>query len=600
MEEKILKSNIFCMEDFMKFKKRSYKKIVGFYFFFSSLIIVTLMSVTFHYFTQKKLYNEIRENHKNLIYMASLSIDKEAFKRLCEKLPESVNNPKLVDEVENSNDYKIIYDHLNKIRDTNKGLILYVYTIVPTIDKNQVRFLVDADVLKLKKEKNKKELKESISHFGMFYDITNQPITKKAVEFKESIVSEKFVYDIKYNVNSVMGFAPIYDNNGIFLGVLGADISDKKASVFLNKMVILSFLIFIVSIIVLAILTLFLATTVSKPLLLLSEFIIKYSKKQFDIRADFRSSVKEIIELRDSFNSMADTIENHNNNLVNLNTSYERFIPVEFLNFLSKENIMQVKLGDQIQKDMAIMFSDIRFFTTLSESMTPKQTFNFLNSYLNRVGPVIRKNGGFIDKYLGDGVMALFPNSSDEAVQAAIEMRYEISKYNEERKKAGLIEIDAGIGIHLGTLILGTIGDSQRMQGTVISDSVNLASRLEGLTKEFGVSVIISKDIFDKLENPEKYCYRFLGNSSVKGKSEKTAVFEIYSADNSDLKELKNRTKIDFEAGVYFYNTAQFIEAAERFKKVCEVNDSDKIAKIYLKKSCDEINKCNEIECSII
>ena len=132
---------------------------------------------------------------------------------------------------------------------------------------------------------------------------------------------------------------------------------------------------------------------------------------------------------------------------------------------------------------------------------------------------------------------------------------------------------------------MGTIGDSQRMQGTVISDSVNLASRLEGLTKEFGVSVIISKDIFDKLENPDKYKYRFLGNSSVKGKSEKAAVFEIYSADSDEIKELKDSSKTDFEAGVYFYNTEQYKEAYERFKKVCCINSSDKIAKIYMEKS---------------
>ena len=434
----------------------------------------------------------------------------------------------------------------------------------------------------------------------MFYDITNQPITQKAILSQENIVSNKFVHDVKYDVNSVMGFAPIYDKKGIFLGVIGADISDKNANIFLNKMVVVSIVIFIISIVVIAILTIFLATTVSKPLLLLSEFIKKYSNKQFDVRADFRSSVTEIIELRDSFNQMADTIESHNKSLVSLNTSYERFIPIEFLNFLSKENIMQVQLGDQIQRDMAIMFSDIRFFSTLSEAMTPKQTFNFLNSYLNKIGPVIRKNGGFIDKYLGDGIMALFPKSPDEAVQSAIEMRHEIVLYNEERKKAGLIEIDAGVGIHLGTLILGTIGDSQRMQGTVISDSVNLASRLEGLTKEFGVSIIISKDIFDKLENPEKYSYRFLGNSSVKGKSEKTVVFEIYSADSKEVKELKDETKTDFEAGVYFYNIAEYSQAFERFEKVCSINNADKIAKIYLKKSCDKMNSCEDIECDKI
>lgn len=579
----------------MKEKNISYKKIVGLYFFFSSLIIVSLMSFTFHYFAQKKLYREIRENHKDIVYLASLSIDSGAFKRLKEKLSTAVNNPQIIDKIENSDDYKVISKQLNNIRETNKGLILYVYTLVPTANRNQAQFVVDADVLELKRKKVKND---NISNFSMFYDITNQPITQRALLYKENIVSEKFVYDSKYNVNSVMGFSPIYDKeSGKVLGVLGADISDKKAKLFLNNMLIISGGIFLFSIIIILILTVFLATTISKPLLLLSEFIKKYSSKNFHTRAELKSSVKEIIELRDNFNLMAETIENHSNNLITLNNSYERFIPVEFLNFLSKENIMQVKLGDQIQRDMAIMFSDIRFFSTLSEAMTPKQTFNFINSYLNRMGPVIRKNGGFIDKYLGDGVMALFPKSPDESIQAAIEMRIELAKYNEERKREGLIEIDAGVGIHLGTLILGTIGDSQRMQGTVISDSVNLASRLEGLTKEFGVSIIISKEIFDKLENPEKYKYRFLGNSSVKGKSEKASVFEIYSADEKEIIELKDKTRTDFEAGVFFYNTERYKESFERFEKVLCINKCDKMADIYLKKCRDKIKSREEEEC---
>ncbi|MBK7301040.1 MAG: adenylate/guanylate cyclase domain-containing protein [Moraxellaceae bacterium] len=139
---------------------------------------------------------------------------------------------------------------------------------------------------------------------------------------------------------------------------------------------------------------------------------------------------------------------------------------------------------------------------------------------MQRIGPIIRQHNGFIDKYMGDGIMALFPRTPDDAILAAIEMRKKLIDYNIERVKWRQVEINTGIGIHVGTLMLGTIGEDKRMQGTVISDAVNLASRLESMTKDFGISILISKEVFNRLESPEKYKHRFLGNTNVKGKME--------------------------------------------------------------------------------
>ncbi|MCZ0904476.1 response regulator, partial [Microcoleus sp. HI-ES] len=108
--------------------------------------------------------------------------------------------------------------------------------------------------------------------------------------------------------------------------------------------------------------------------------------------------------------------------LAKINAAYGRFVPHDFLRFLGHESIVDVRLGDQIQKEMTVLFSDIRSFTTISEAMTPQENFNFINSYLSRVSPVIRAHQGFIDKYIGDAIMALFPESADDAVRAAVEM----------------------------------------------------------------------------------------------------------------------------------------------------------------------------------
>ena len=212
-----------------------------------------------------------------------------------------------------------------------------------------------------------------------------------------------------------------------------------------------------------------------------------------------------------------------------LNRAYERFVPAEFLDQLGKENITAVELGDQVEKTMTILFSDIRSFTSLSESMSPSDTFAFINDFLERMGPVIRRRGGFIDKYIGDAIMALFPGAPDDALLAAGDMLAELEKMNQARAERGATAIDIGVGIHMGSLMLGTIGEAERMEGTVISDSVNLASRLEGLTKKFEPKVLISEATRAALKHPEQFRLNYLGEGRVKGKQE---IIRVHGLEN--------------------------------------------------------------------
>ena len=204
--------------------------------------------------------------------------------------------------------------------------------------------------------------------------------------------------------------------------------------------------------------------------------------------------------------------------LAKINAAYGRFVPHDFLRFLGHESIVDVQLGDQIQKEMTVLFSDIRSFTTISEAMTPQENFNFINSYLSRVSPVIRAHQGFIDKYIGDAIMALFPESADDAVRAAVEMQKQVIIYNQHRQRSNYSPITIGIGLHAGTLMLGTIGEEERMESTVIADAVNLASRLEGLTKVYGSGILVTESILERLGDREKYLCRFVDRVIVKGK----------------------------------------------------------------------------------
>lgn len=290
-------------------------------------------------------------------------------------------------------------------------------------------------------------------------------------------------------------------------------------------------------------------------------------------------------ELRHANDVLEQRVAERTAELVNLNSALERFVPHEFLEFLGKDSLVDVKLGDQVQQEMTVMFSDIRNFTADSEKMTPQDSFNSLNEYLRRVSPVIRQHRGIVDKYLGDGVMALFPKSADDAVCAAVAMQNSLASYNRHRAENGLDPIKIGTGIHTGSLMLGIIGEEQRFQGTVISDAVNLTSRLEGMTKMYGVSIIITTNVLINLENPEAYNYRFLDRVQVKGKTEALSVFDLFDSDPEADVELKKVTRSDFEKGIYFYHNKEFTEAIGKFEEVLGKHPDDKAAQLYLKRA---------------
>ncbi|MBE9126991.1 MULTISPECIES: adenylate/guanylate cyclase domain-containing protein [unclassified Coleofasciculus] len=261
-----------------------------------------------------------------------------------------------------------------------------------------------------------------------------------------------------------------------------------------------------------------------------------------------------------------------------------RFVPRQFLHFLHKDSIVDAKLGDSVQAKMSILFADIRSFTSLSETMSPQENFDFINSYLRQVGPVVRQHNGFIDKYIGDAVMALFPETPDDAITAAIDMQKQVAVHNEYHKNSNYLPISIGIGIHTGNLMLGIIGEEERMESTVISDAVNLACRLEQLTKLYGAGIIISGQTLSQLDDPQKYTCRFLDRVTVRGKQTPVAVFEIYDSDPQFLQELKAQTKIDFEQGVWLYYQEKFQTAQQHFERVLQVNDGDLATRLYLER----------------
>ena len=271
-------------------------------------------------------------------------------------------------------------------------------------------------------------------------------------------------------------------------------------------------------------------------------------------------------------------------NLYKINDSYARFIPHEFLESLGRDTIMDVHLGDQTEKEVTIFFTDIRGYTALAEGMSPTENFVFLNDFLGIIGPVIRKNRGFILHYLGDGLMALFLHAPSDSVKASLQMQKRLCKFNRKRIKEGKEEILMGTGMHTGNLILGVLGDKKRMDANVVSDAVNTASRMEGLTQIYGSSIIVSEDTILRIKKPD-FNYRLLGIVLAKGKARPVKIYELLNGKLSTSNKYKIETKKEFEKGLDHYYNKEFVEAASCFKNILRKNEEDKAAALYLKLS---------------
>lgn len=304
---------------------------------------------------------------------------------------------------------------------------------------------------------------------------------------------------------------------------------------------------------------------------------------QGERRLPFSDNQREIVASLASQAAVA--IENARNHetIQRKNQAFQRFVPTEFLHRLGKQEIEDVRLGDASQEHMAVLFSDIRAFTSLSEGLEPQRIFEFLNTYLDHIGPCITRNGGFIDKFIGDAIMALFPGSrmgcADDALAGALAMLARLDEMNQASSRAPL---RIGIGIHCGPLTLGTIGFQSRMESTVIGDTVNLASRVESLTKMYGITVGVTEKTLSSLLVPGYFETRRVDTVQVKGKREAHTIHELINADPDPIREIKLRNLPRHEEALTLYAAARFGEAACLFEELGQTQREDRVIEIYL------------------
>ncbi|KAJ3327137.1 hypothetical protein HDU76_012341 [Blyttiomyces sp. JEL0837] len=274
-----------------------------------------------------------------------------------------------------------------------------------------------------------------------------------------------------------------------------------------------------------------------------------------------------------------------------------RFVPSELLTLLGVHSVQEAELGDAVDKVMTILFADIRGFTTISESMTPSECFFLVNRLLSQLVPELQSNDLVVDKFIGDAIMALsaeddVQRGAENAVKAGIAMQralYEFNKMIKNEDASFNEQLRLGIGIHTGDTMLGLLGSAERMNVTVISDSVNTASRVESITKVYNATMIITDRTFQFLPNPSNFAYRPLDDVIVKGQSKPVRLYEIIDAEpDIHIREKKLAVREVYERAFEAYLEGKVNEAHSLFSEALMIYSED-IPSQRMVQRCNEL-----------
>lgn len=500
-----------------------------------------------------------------------------------------------VEAIEKRPEFLDLVRLLNQIKDgtkrDGKRLIRYAYflTALPgRTDYHYLQFVADADYFAFDYNENGQiDEDETAADPGTIYNASDYAALHRAFESK-SITADPVYTEDTWGI-IISAYAPILDKDGNVIAILGLDMLADSEYNLVNQLFWLYIGIVFISVLLTVSAAYLLGGLLTRPVNLLRSGAERVRNRQFDTEIQIKTN-DELEVLGDTFNAMTREIREFSSNLQKQNQAFFRFVPTEFVEILGKDNAVEINAGESNNVRMSVLFADIRSFTSISEEMTPSEVLDFVNSYLEVMEPVIHDQGGFVDKYLGDGIMALFinadnePTSSNRSVDAAIAMQRELAGFNHFRIENGAIPIRTGMGIATGDVIIGTVGTQSRLDTTVLGHSVNLASRMESLTPSYGVSILITEETFTALDNPEKYCYREIDTVIAKGMKRPNLLYEIFDSDPEALKEIKLRTRPHLHRGILLYKVGQFEEAYAEFKAMYDLYPEDRVARIYLKR----------------
>jgi adenylate cyclase len=373
---------------------------------------------------------------------------------------------------------------------------------------------------------------------------------------------------------------PLYNSKGDIIGIyetgkdmIGLKQSNLKMMSDIMKMISLFGVILLL---VITIMTAYLLSSIRK----LRRSVNLIASGQWDVKVQIHTR-DEVEELGERFNMMASSVRQYIQEITKLSDTYSRFVPRQFLKVLGKTNMAHISHGEQANRDMTIMVCNMRDFSQFSASLSTEENFRFINSFLNVFGPIIRECGGFTSRYLGAGMLAMFPNGSEAALKAAVSMRSRLEAYNNRRQIALYEPIDIGIAVHSGDVMIGIIGEEQRMEGSVVSNHVQLAMELERLSAKLGVHILLTEESMNAVKKVLPGMHRKLGSFQLGDERQTIELYDLYEGDPEHIRKLKLETQAQFEQAIELFQNGRFYDAREGFVAVVKKNRYDLAAKLY-------------------
>lgn len=309
-------------------------------------------------------------------------------------------------------------------------------------------------------------------------------------------------------------------------------------------------------------------------------------KRNVDI---YLNGSKEFEKIEENLLNVQENYRNDDKKLNEKDFEYQKYLPRNYLKLLNKTKIEQMQIGDNIRTNITIMFCDVRdsFFT--SGTMNLEENFKVISEFLNIVGKEVRKNKGFVDKFMGDGVLAVFEKEED-----ALKSAYSICEKLEYQNLVtiGVNSIDFGIAVHTGSVIVGVVGENQRKSATIISDAVNLVSRIEHLNKILHTKILFTKDTLNGLTN--SIHYRYVGTMKFDDLTEPIPIFECIDGFKGVKKNALIKTSMIFESAVRQFEKGNEKQAKELFLQVLKNDNDDFLSRYYLTKCNNKILKSNK------
>ena len=404
---------------------------------------------------------------------------------------------------------------------------------------------------------------------SLYVDRWRNEATRKEPLFDRQNDTLKYIYPVTYTRkegHKLVGFSVITYRREI----LSRPYFQAKVFIFTLSAVFLY-----VSIVI----TLFLADFIANPII----FLCGSVRKTANILSELLSGTAKINPESLTFDEKVETkdeIKDLSIEINNIVTIVRGILP--YISFHTLQNADRNNSRSSLTRELCFLFTDIRGFTTLCEGLPPKKVIPILNYYLEKETQIILNNGGDVDKYVGDEMMAFFsgPNKEIKACKAAMEIRKAMREEQQVAKEEGKTLISMGIGINSGTVVFGPVGSSTRKDFTSIGDTVNLAARLEGANKEYGSKTIISEAVYEQLQGA--FICRELDYITVKGKTEPVRIYEILQSAKLSTEKLYDIKKL-FEAGLEAYRKKQW-KTAEKYFTECNQKYDDAPSQVFLRR----------------